>query len=91
MPVHHPQQINHGLGGHWMSWAHGLSYMGQMLGDVTWSNLALAQIEWLLGNNDLDVSVVTGVGYNPMPHTFSWYTDRWIMNGFGYGRRYSHS
>lgn len=84
MPVHHPQQINHGLGGHWMSWAHGLAYVGQMLGDVTWTNLALAQIEWLLGNNDLDVSVVTGVGYNnPMPHSrFLGTLIGGFMNGF---------
>ncbi len=64
MPVHHPQQINHGLGGHWMSWAHALAYMGQILGNNGWTDLAWAQIEWLTGNNHLDVSVISGVGYN---------------------------
>lgn len=70
MPVHHPQQINHGLSGHWMSWAHALAYGGQVLGDASWTALAWAQIEWLLGNNPYDVSFVSGVGYNnPMPHS----------------------
>jgi hypothetical protein len=32
--------------------------------------LAWAQIEWVTGNNDYDVSFITGVGYNnPMPHS----------------------
>ncbi len=84
MPVHHPQQINHGLGGHWMSWAHGLAQVGQLLADPAWTELAWAQIEWLLGNNDLDISVVTGVGYNnPMPHSrFLGTLPGGFMNGF---------
>ncbi len=70
MPVNHPQQINHGLGGHWMSWAHALAYAGQMLNDSSWTQLAFAQIEWLTGNNHVDVSFISGIGYNnPMPHS----------------------
>lgn len=70
MPVNSVQQINHGLAGHWMSWAHALAYAGKVLGDRTWSDLAWAQIDWLLGNNEYDVSFVSGVGYNnPMPHS----------------------
>ncbi len=70
MPTHHPQQINHGLSGHWISWAHGLAYVGQVLKDPTWTALAWAQIEWLTGNNAFDVSFISGVGYNnPMPHS----------------------
>jgi hypothetical protein len=84
MPVNHPQQINHGLGGHWMSWAHGLAYVGQVLGDVSWSALAWAQIEWLTGNNHLDVSFISGVGHNnPMPHSrFLGTLIGGFMNGF---------
>ena len=84
MPVNHPQQINHGLGGHWMSWAHALAYVGQLLGERAWTDLAWAQIEWLLGNNQLDVSVVSGVGYNnPMPHSrFLGTLIGGFMNGF---------
>jgi hypothetical protein len=70
MPTHHPQQINHGLSGHWMSWAHGLAYVGQVLSNSSWTALAWAQIEWLTGNNAFDVSFISGIGYNnPMPHS----------------------
>jgi hypothetical protein len=70
MPVNHFQKINHGLAGHWMSWAHALAYAGRMLNDSEFTDLAWSQIDWLLGNNDIDVSMVTGVGYmNPMPHS----------------------
>ena len=70
MPTHHPQQINHGLSGHWMSWAHGLAYVGQVLNDSAWTALSWAQIEWLTGNNAYDVSFISGIGYNnPMPHS----------------------
>lgn len=70
MPVNHFQKINHGLAGHWMSWAHALAYAGRMLNDSDLTDLAWSQIDWLLGNNDVDVSMVTGVGYvNPMPHS----------------------
>lgn len=70
MPTHHPQQINHGLSGHWMSWAHGLAYVGRVVNDASWTALAWAQIEWLTGNNLYDVSFISGIGYNnPMPHS----------------------
>jgi hypothetical protein len=84
MPVHHPQQINHGLAGHWMSWAHGLASVGQVLDDPAWTALAWAQIEWLTGNNHVDVSFISGVGYNnPMPHSrFLGTLIGGFMNGF---------
>jgi hypothetical protein len=84
MPVHHPQQINHGLAGHWMSWAHGLAYVGQVLGDSSWTALAWAQIEWLTGNNHVDVSFISGIGHNnPMPHSrFLGTLIGGFMNGF---------
>lgn len=84
MPVHHPQQINHGLSGHWMSWAHGLAYAGQVLGDEAWAALAWAQIEWLTGNNHVDVSFISGIGHNnPMPHSrFLGTLVGGFMNGF---------
>ncbi len=84
MPVHHPQQINHGLAGHWTSWAHGLAAVGQALGDESWTALAWAQIEWLTGNNHVDVSFISGVGHNnPMPHSrFLGTLIGGFMNGF---------
>ncbi len=84
MPTHHPQQINHGLSGHWMSWAHGLAYVGQILNDSSWTALAWAQIEWLTGNNILDMSFISGIGYNnPMPHSrFFGTLIGGFMNGF---------
>jgi hypothetical protein len=84
MPVNHPQQINHGLSGHWMSWAHGLAYAGQVLGGGRWTELAWAQLEWLTGNNHADVSFISGVGYlNPMPHSrFYGTVIGGFMNGF---------
>jgi hypothetical protein len=70
MPDHHPQKINHGLGGHWTSWAHALAMVGEVLGDPRATNLAWRQIHWLLGCNPFNASLVSGVGYNnPMPHS----------------------
>jgi hypothetical protein len=70
MPEHHPQRINHGLGGHWTSWAHGLALVGRLLDDPRCIELAWSQLHWLLGANPFNSSVVSGVGYNnPMPHS----------------------
>ena len=84
MLVHHPQQVNHGLSGHWMSWAHGLASLAQVLNSALCRRLAWAQIEWLTGNNHRDVSFISGIGYhNPMPHSRYFGTAvGGFMNGF---------
>jgi hypothetical protein len=70
MPDHSPQRINHGLSGHWTSWAHAFSLLTLALGDTELKDLGLCQLNWLLGQNPLNCSVITGVGYNnPMPHS----------------------
>ena len=70
MPENHPQRINHGLGGHWMSWAHALALAGNLLNDPKCLELAWRQLHWLIGANPFNSSVVSGVGYNnPMPHS----------------------
>jgi hypothetical protein len=70
MPVHHAQRINHGLGGHWSSWAHALALAGRLLGDPRCTGLAWRQLHWLLGGNTHNSCLVSGAGYNnPMPHS----------------------
>jgi hypothetical protein len=70
MPELHPQRINHGLGGHWTSWAHALALAGELLGDARYSDLAWRQLHWLVGGNPFNSSLISGVGYNnPMPHS----------------------
>jgi hypothetical protein len=70
MPEHHPQRINHGLAGHWTSWAHALALAGLFLDEPRCTDLAWRQLHWLLGCNPFNASVVSGVGYNnPMPHS----------------------
>lgn len=70
MPEHHPQRINIGLSGHWMSWAHALALTGKLLGEPKCLELAWRQLHWLIGCNPQNASVVSGVGYNnPMPHS----------------------
>lgn len=70
MPDHSPQKINHGLGGHWTSWAHALALCGKMLDQDRMMNASWNQLYWLLGGNELNVSLVSGIGYNnPMPHS----------------------
>jgi hypothetical protein len=70
MPDNAPQNVNHGLSGHWTSWAHGLALMSKILGTKEIANSAFDQLFWLLGGNTYNSSVVTGVGYNqPMPHS----------------------
>jgi hypothetical protein len=70
MPEFHPQRINHGLGGHWTSWAHALALTGQLLDDPRCLQLAWSQLHWLIGCNPFNSSMVSGVGYNnPMPHS----------------------
>jgi hypothetical protein len=70
MPENSNQKINHGLGGHWTSWAHALALMGNILKNKDMMDVAWAQLYWLLGNNPLNSSLVSGIGYNnPMPHS----------------------
>ena len=70
MPDKSPQKLNHGLNGHWMSWAHGMALAGRILNDETLADIAWDQIYWTLGNNPVFASLVSGVGYNnPMPHS----------------------
>ncbi len=70
MPDHSPQKINHGLGGHWTSWAHALALCGKILNQEKMTQASWDQLYWLLGGNELNVSLVSGVGYNnPMPHS----------------------
>lgn len=70
MPEHHVQRINHGLGGHWTSWAHALALVGRALEEPPCTELAWRQLHWLTGCNPFNSCLVSGVGYNnPMPHS----------------------
>ncbi len=70
MPDNSAQKLNHGLNGHWMSWAHALALTGSILHDHELSDLAWEQIFWAFGHNPAMASLVTGTGYNnPMPHS----------------------
>ncbi|GAB4409134.1 MAG: hypothetical protein OHK0039_12660 [Bacteroidia bacterium] len=89
MPDHSPQRVNHGLAGHWTSWAHGFALLSSVVGDPDWASelrsAAWDQLYWLLGNNPLDTCMVSGIGYrNPMPHSrFHGY----MVGGFCVGPR----
>jgi len=70
MPAHHRQRINHGLSGHWTSWAHALALAWNLLGEARCMELAWRQLHWLTGANISNSTVISGVGYNnPMPHS----------------------
>jgi hypothetical protein len=70
MPALHAQRINHGLSGHWTSWAHALALAGDLLGEPRCAELAWRQLHWLVGANPFNSSLISGVGYNnPMPHS----------------------
>jgi len=62
MPECAPERVNHGLSSHWTSWAHGLAAMGKVLDDDGCRNAAFDQLAWLMGNNPLNASMITGVG-----------------------------
>jgi hypothetical protein len=83
MPVHADPPINHGLAGHWMSWAHALAAAGGLLARPEWTHAALDQVHWLLGRNPFNASLVTGVGYgHPVPHSrFQGTIPGGVMNG----------
>lgn len=70
MPAHSKQKINHGLNGHYTSWAHALALLGSTFQIEKATDAAWNQIYFTLGMNDFSVSFVSGVGYNnPMPHS----------------------
>lgn len=70
MPDCSVQKVNHGLSGHWTSWAHGLALAAQVFGNRDMEQMAWAQLYWLMGGNQLDSCLISGVGYNnPMPHS----------------------
>jgi hypothetical protein len=70
MPEHHSQKINHGLAGHWTSWAHGLALLAGVLNDSRARDLAWQQLYWLTGQNLHNSCQISGLGYNnPMPHS----------------------
>lgn len=70
MPDCSEQKINHGLSGHWTSWAHALSLAAHLFSDAKLEQLAWAQLYWLIGGNEQNISLVSGIGYNnPMPHS----------------------
>ena len=85
MPDCSIQKINHGLSAHWTSWAHGLALAAKLFSNKEMERLSWAQIYWLLGGNLLDVSLVSGIGYNnPMPHSRFYGT---MVGGFCVGPR----
>ena len=70
MPEYHHQRINHGLGGHFMSWAHALALTGKLLNEPKCTELAWHQLYWFMGGNPFNSCLISGVGYNnPMPHS----------------------
>ncbi|OHD68023.1 MAG: hypothetical protein A2177_07955 [Spirochaetes bacterium RBG_13_68_11] len=62
MPEHAPERVNHGLAGHWTSWAHALGMMGRVLERPDFRDAAFDQLAWLTGANPLGVSMISGVG-----------------------------
>ncbi|WP_020531473.1 glycoside hydrolase family 9 protein [Flexithrix dorotheae] len=85
LPPNSPQRITHGLAGHWTSWSHGLALAGKVLGDNEMTQASWDQLYWLLGNNQLNSCLVSGIGYNtPMPHSRFLGTD---VGGFCVGPR----
>ena len=85
MPANAPERVNHGLSSHWTSWAHGLAAMGKVLGDSGCRDAAFDQLGWLLGNNPLNASMVSGVGCrNASPYSRFYGT---LPGGFCLGPR----
>jgi hypothetical protein len=70
MPHFSPQNINHGLGGHWTSWSHALALSGTIMNEQKMIDAAWDQLYWLFGGNERKATMVSGIGYNnPMPHS----------------------
>ncbi len=62
MPAREPGATAHGLASHWTSWAHAFSLLARVLESDECLQAGRDQLAWLLGNNPLGVSAVTGVG-----------------------------
>jgi len=62
MPAHAPERVNHGLAGHWTSWAHALGMMGRVLERRDFRDAAFDQLAWITGANPLGTSMISGVG-----------------------------
>ncbi|MDR1305919.1 MAG: glycoside hydrolase family 9 protein [Verrucomicrobiales bacterium] len=85
MPNHSVQRVNHGLGGHWTSWAWALARCATVFDLPACRQVALDQLYWLLGNNPAQASFVSGIGYNnPMPHSRPY---GYLLGGFMVGPR----
>ncbi|MDD5198804.1 MAG: glycoside hydrolase family 9 protein [Terrimicrobiaceae bacterium] len=83
MPDCSKQKLNSGLAGHWTSWAHALAWCGEVFDLPEFRTGALDQLHWLLGNNPVQASFLSGIGYNhPMPHSRAFgYLNGGLMNG----------
>ena len=70
LPDDSEMRINHGLSGHWTSWAHALAAGATLLGRHDLREAALDQVHWIVGSNPYGASMVTGVGFgHPVPHS----------------------
>jgi hypothetical protein len=84
MPTQRPGGIVHGLASHWTSWAHAFSGLARVLECDGCRQAGFDQLSWLLGNNPLGASAVTGVGYrNVVPYSrFQGPAQGGFCNGF---------
>lgn len=70
MPARAPGEANHGLASHWTSWAHALSALARVLERRDCRHAAFDQLAWLMGNNPLNASAISGVGFrNVVPYS----------------------
>ena len=70
MPTRRPGSIVHGLASHWTSWAHAFSNLARVLERDDCRQAGFDQLSWLLGNNPLGASAITGVGCrNVVPYS----------------------
>ena len=63
MPTRVPGGIVHGLASHWTSWAHAFACLARVLEREECRHAAFDQLAWLMGNNPLHASAITGIGY----------------------------
>jgi hypothetical protein len=83
MPTNAPEKVNHGLAGHWTSWAHALALLSRSLDDRGCRDAAFDQLAWMIGNNPLNVSMISGVGCrNAAPYSNF---HGWLPGGFSIG------
>ena len=70
MPTQKPGRIVHGLASHWTSWAHAFANLARVLERDECRQAGFDQLAWLMGNNPLGASAVTGVGCrNVVPYS----------------------